>query len=561
LLIGAYSELDGWAGWDAGSPFFSPGSNWIYGDMAADDAHKGSDPGDPSPLIFFEMHEGLNSGNEYLQGKWSAAYDGVSRANDVLRILKLARQEKKIDENLGVQIEAEARFLRAYYHLEAIKIWDFVPYVDENEEDGIVPNKPASSVMQGGANLPWSQLEGDGDIPWEKTEADFRFAIDHLPESPRNGEVGRATKYAALGLTARVLLYQGRFDEALPLLNEIINSGKYSLPDRYDENFKTSGDNNSESIFQIQASVNDGDPEGSNGNYGEILNFPYNGGPAKCCGFNQPSQDLVNAFKTLNGLPYLKYFGLEYNAEGDDVINDMGRKSSDPFVPDPRPLDPRLDWTVGRRGIPYLDWGDHPGNDWFRNQSFGGPYSPKKMVYYKREEGINSLQGGWTSGLTANNYSILRYADVLLMAAECETETGSLSNARELVNEVRARASHTEGFVYKSDSITPAANYEISIYPTSGPEDPFQTQAGSREAVRFERRIELGLEGLRFWDLKRWGVLKKTLDEYYKNEANTIMYIYPDLKFDDQDVRYPIPQIAIDKSEKTLSQNPGYSPL
>ena len=95
----------------------------------------------------------------------------------------------------------------------------------------------------------------------------------------------------------------------------------------------------------------------------------------------------------------------------------------DPFVPDAGPLDPRLDWSVGRRGIPYWDWGLHTGADWIRDQTYSGPYSPKKQVYKKSQEGQYTEVGNWTSGWTANGYRMIRYADVLLMVAECQIET------------------------------------------------------------------------------------------------------------------------------------------
>src|SRR6266542_2358264 len=139
-----------------------------------------------------------------------------------------------------------------------------------------------------------------------------------------------------------------KFTEAKPLLDSIINSGKYQLVN-YQDNFNPATKNNAESVFSAQSSVNDGS-DGFNGNFGDVLNFPYNGGPAGCCGFFQPSQYLVNHFKTdaITGLPDLDH----YNDA--DVKNDEGIQSSDPFTPYTGALDPRLDWTVGRRGIPYL---------------------------------------------------------------------------------------------------------------------------------------------------------------------------------------------------------------
>ena len=134
-------------------------------------------------------------------------------------------------------------------------------------------------------------------------------------------------------------------------------------------------------------------------------------------------------------------------AGGGTIRPRIGVGATDPFDPTTEALDPRLDWTVGRRGIPYLDWGVHPGTAWIRLQSYGGPYSPKKLVYYKSQEGNLTSASGWTKGYTVNNVKLIRYADVLLMAAECEVEVGTLETARNYVNQIRARAANPAGWV------------------------------------------------------------------------------------------------------------------
>ena len=532
LLTGAYGMIDGWAGWNIGSPWQSAVSNWVYGDVASDDAYKGSDVGDQADILDFEQYE-IFPTNPYVSGKWRANYDGISRTNDVLRVLNRTKEDGNIDDDLATQIEAEAKFLRAFFHFELIKVFENVPFVDENAgDDGFLIPNPGP--------------------PYAQVTADLDFAVNALDVDPRNGQVGRATKYAAQALRGKVKLYQDDFSGALSDFNTIINSEKYSLVDNFHDNFRTSGDNNAESIFQYQASINDGSGEGANGNYGDILNFPYTGGPGACCGFHQPSQNLVNAYKTVNGLPMLD----DFNAE--DVKSDQGIGSDEPFEPYTGPLDPRLDWTVGRRGIPYLDWGPHPGRDWIRDQAFAGPYAPKKRVYYKAEEGSNSNAGGWGGGTTANNYNIIRYADVLLMAAECEIEGGSggLEKAREYVNMIRERAKNEDYWVKKDDGSGNAANYSISTY------DAAWTDAETaRKAVRFERRLELAMEGHRFFDIRRYGsdfsYIKKTLSDYLATESKKRNYLQG-VSFDDKDVRAPIPIVAIDLSKETLTQNPGY---
>jgi hypothetical protein len=293
--------------------------------------------------------------------------------------------------------------------------------------------------------------------------------------------------------------------------------------------------------------VNDGSG-GWNGGYGEVLNFPYkgNGGsPGGCCGFFQPTQEFVNSFRTTDeGLPMLDN---SYN--NFPVKNDQGLTPSQPFIPDDGNLDPRLDWSVGRRGIPYWDWGKHTGSDWVRDQSYAGPYSPKKQVYQKKQEGQYTEVGNWTSGWTANGYRMIRYADILLLTAECQIETGDLAGALANVNAVRNRAANPAGFVM--DGIVPAAKYVIAPYKA------FNDQNQARLAIRMERKLELGMEGHRWFDLNRWGItveeLNRALD--YEKSMPWGRSLYGNAIVGPEDVTYPIPKYQIDISNKRLVQN------
>jgi len=169
--------------------------------------------------------------------------------------------------------------------------------------------------------------------------------------------------------------------------------------------------------------------------------------------------------------------------------SDEGILSTQPFTPYSGPVDPRLDWTVGRRGIPYLDWGVMPGHDWIRNQGFAGPYIGKKTSLYKSM--VSSEEDASWGNLTSVNYTFMRLSDVILMAAECEVEVGSLDQAQTYVNMIRIRAANPAGFVTKPDG-TPAANYVVKNYPPG-----FflaQGQANARTYVQFERKIELAME-------------------------------------------------------------------
>ena len=528
LLIGAYSQLNGFGG--AGGGFYSTPSNWAFGGVASDDAYKGSDAGDQSVESNPIENYTVTSTNGPVASKWAAVYDGIVRCNSAIRIITKATDLTEADKK---SLLGQARFLRGLYHFEVKKVFNMVPYVDE-------------SISYGAGNY---FVPNTADI-WPNIVADFKFAADNLPAT--FSQAGRANKWAAKAYLGKALIFQKKFAEAKPIFDDVIANGvntkgvKYALVAKFSDNFNAETENNSESIFQVQYSVNDG----SNANksaWGDVLNFPYNNGsndmPGGCCGFYQPTQNLVNAYKVdaTTGLPLLTTFN------DMSVKSDQGLKSTDPFVPETAPLDARLDWTVGRRGIPYLDWGTHPGQKWVRDQSNGGPYSPIKNVYYKKQEKNLTDASFWTNGVVANNYSMIRYADVLLWAAECEVEVGTLEKARELVNIVRARAANPAGWVQGSP-----ATYKVGLYTS------FSSQPIARDAVRFERRLEFAMEGHRFFDLVRWGIAASTLNAYVAKEKTLRSYLQTAVFTTGKNEYFPIPQGEIDQSQSSLKQNPGY---
>ena len=189
VLIGAYSLLDGVG---SGGTYFSAVSNWIYGTVASDDGYKGSDVGDLAQITTIEKYiqqADIGGFNE----KWVALYDGISRSNDVLHLVPKAADMNEAEKTQAI---AEASFLRGWYHFEAKKMWNMVPYVDETVTDYI--------------NLP-----NDKDI-WPMIEADFQFAVDNL--SATKAQVGRASKWSAKAYLAKVHMYQNDYTAAKPLL-------------------------------------------------------------------------------------------------------------------------------------------------------------------------------------------------------------------------------------------------------------------------------------------------------------------------------------------------------
>ncbi len=532
MLINAYATLDGIQDQQNGGA-----SNWLWGSIRGGEAYKGTEPSDmaeANPIMRFE----LTANNAQMNNKWNAIWDGVGGANQVLSILPSV---KDVTAAEAKQLEAEARFIRGFQLFEGKKAFGNIPYIDEKTTDFKVPNFSGSAYV----NI------------WPQIEADLQFAYTNLDET--KAHKGRVNKWAAAAFLAKAYMFQSKFTEAKALLTAIILNGKnsqgikYALAANYHMNFRVTTENNTETVFSIQASYGDG--ANTNGNYDNTLNYPHGGSattekPGACCGFFQPSQNMVNSFRTsAAGLP------LPATYNDIDVTSDENVASTGAFTPYAGTVDPRLDWTVGRRGIPYYDWGVHPGRDWIRKVDYGGPYSPKKNTYYKAD--IGSLAGtvGWGFANNALNYTPMRFADVLLMAAEAEVEVGSLAEATNYVNMVRTRAAASPVM----NGAAPAANYLVAVYPAT-----FASQAAGREAVRFERRLELGMEGHRFFDLVRWGQAATFINVEYltKEKTRRVEALGGAVFTAGKHEILPIPEFAVNNSNKdgapTLKQNPGY---
>jgi starch-binding outer membrane protein, SusD/RagB family len=529
VLIGAYAALNGVFGNRLEGP-----NHWVTGSICGGEANKGTDPGDYSSINPMQRYETDPTQGD-LSAFWRGRYEGVSRCNTVLRLLSQAKDVSPAD---AARIAGEARLLRGHFYFDLKKHYNSIPYFDEKT--------PASEIPKV-ANSP---------AVWDKIEADFQFAFTNLPET--QGQAGRVNKWAAAAYMGKAKLYQKKYAEAKTWFDNTIANGKttngrkYQLLDDYTQIFNAEFDNHAEAVMDVESSMNTGNV--ANANYYDDLNYPYNtglDGPGNCCGFFQPSFDMANTFRTKDGLPLLDG---TYNSDANALKHDYGVESSAPFTPDAGPVDPRLDHSIGRRGIPYLDWIAHPGKAWIRAQPYAGPYSPKKYVYYKSQENKLTDGSSWTRGYATMNYTIIRFADVLLMAAEAEIEAGSLTKARELVNQVRARAANKAHWVKKADG-TPAANYVIALYPESA----FASKASANEAVRMERKLELSGEGHRFFDLVRWGIAEPVLNAYLRNEAKILVTKFGGAKFTaGNDEYFPIPQREIDLQGTVLKQNPGY---
>lgn len=515
LLTGTYSVLDGQTNTQGG--WTSSGDNWWI-DVISDDAHKGSTDGDQADLYEIEVFN-WSTGNGYWLGLWKAPFSGVNRANAVINLINSA------DEDYPV-LMAQARFLRAHFNMQLLLKFGNVP--------NITPERAAALEY----NLPNS---GETQLTWADIESDFQFAVANLPSS-RSGsysEPGRPLSHGAKAYLGKAYLYQGKWADASSSLDAVISSGAYSLNPEYVENFKSSGENSSESVFAIQFAADGG--VSNQGNKGGTLNFPAGGPIGSCCGFYQPTQDLVDAFQTdANGLPLLDTY------QDTHVANDYHVASADPFTLHTGNLDPRLDYTAGRRGIDYNGWGPAAGKDWIRASfdDISGPYLSKKNMYHAGDD-ANRGTGGWGEQRSGINYHFMRYSDVLLMAAEAAVETGNTNKAMGYVNQVRNRA---KGSTPPDSQPT----YVIEPYPSFGSADY------ARKAVRFERRLELGMEGHRLFDLRRWGNSASVMNTYFAKESEVVTSFARGQSYQGKHDLFPIPIVAIDQSQGVITQNSGY---
>lgn len=546
-LIGAYSQLNGTNDW-ASYGMNTPGGAMIG--IMGGEAHKGSTLTDQSWMNFMERYE-VNTNSSGANFRF--LYNAVFLCNTVLSVLP---DVKDLTETQRAQVAAEARFLRGHYYFLLKRWYKNIPWVESISEFR-VPNTDAS---------------GSYVNTWPQIQADFDFARKNLP--PTQADPGRPNKWAADAYYAKILIYRANegespngYTEALTVLNEVIANGvttkgqKYALEANYHDNFDATKENGVESVFAVQHSANDGTNSTTNGNMeirGASGKNPEAPGMGRGSGFYTPSQWFADHFRVdEKGLPYLDMYASNPKA----IKNDDGLKSSDPFVPETAPVDPRLDWSLGRRGIPFLDYGVNPGANWVYTPVESGPYIQKKFHIRKSEDGVFQMAG---TAFNSLNVNIIRFADVLLLAAEMEARVGSLEKARTYVNQIRNRmiqnSSSPANWVQNATNTGPAANYKIGLYPAG--HSSFAGKEAALKTILYERTLELGLEGHRFFDVIRFGADVEEFNAYITAESRTRTFLKGAVYTRIPDMILPIPQEVIDNSyengKPTLKQNPGY---
>lgn len=533
LTISAYAYL-------ANDHYTVPNSLWPWGDLRSGDAYKGGDgPADISIYnameVFSTLLPDMSSYAPSVLGdldnkKWQRQYVGISRVNVALRALNDISEQEFPNKT---QRDGELHFLRGHYYFDLKILFKNIPWFDENASPSDIENI--------------SNAKFSDDELWENIANDFKYAVDHLPEMQT--DAGRPNKYTAMAYLAKVKLYQAykqdqsnnvisvsneKLEEVVSLVNAIIASGSYVLEPDFGFPFLWQHENSKEIIWQIQRSKDDGTSTG-NLDFSSMLNNPMSN-EFGCCWFHIPSQNLANSFRTdNNGLPLF------------DTYNDKDLQSDD-FV------DPRIDHTIAMPGKPYkyeasliytIDWARQPG-------IYGAYSSIKENVspYCSCFERLTPFMS------SSKNTVLMRYSDVLLWKAEALIELGRQNEALSIINSIRTRAANSTSMLVMNvdGEWRPTSKYKVGLYTESQ-----WTQDFARKALRYERRVELALEGQRFFDLVRWGVAKETLDSYFVVEKTKRDYLSSAQFTKNKHEYLPIPQQQINLSNGLYKQNVGYN--
>ncbi|TJZ63023.1 RagB/SusD family nutrient uptake outer membrane protein [Sphingobacterium olei] len=529
LVIAAYSSL--------GNENYNNKTNslWPYGDLRSGDAYKGgAGTGDMGEWNLYETFVSMRVDVSGLDQKWYRQYVAISRANNALRVINGLSPEEYPQRDIRM---AEMRFLRAHYMFELKILFKHVPYVDETlapEEYITVSNRDLTN-----ADL------------WSKIIEEFRFAADVLPET-NDDQLGRANKYMAKAYLAKALLYAAyeqneqhevininteKLEEVVTLVDEL--GARYDLSQDFAFNFLCEYENGPESVFAVQNSLNDGTEFGRL-DWSAMLNHPMNP-EYGCCGFHQPSQNLVNAFKTnADGLPLFD----TYNNE--DLATSAQVKSQN--------IDPRLLHTVAVVGLPYKYKSDFIfQNSWVRQiETYGNYMSLKEVVLYDNPcfRKVNPFMS------SSKNRDIIRFDDALLWKAEALIELDRPLLALPIINEIRNRAAQSVSRLVDSGG-QPTGRFKVDEYKDGV--NCNWNQSFARRALRWERRLELAMEGFRFFDLVRWGVADTYVNEYLQKEKTKRNYLSASVFKKNRDEYFPIPLAQINFSKKLYQQNYGWT--
>ncbi len=541
LVNGAYATF-GCRYADSNDPHLFPVTNWSYGEVRADNAYKGGG----SETDLWEIHDmetsRIQPNNGFLDGKWFNVYCGISRCNSAIRALR--KVDESQNKNKASRI-AEVRVIRDHWYFELVRLFNRIPYMDID-----LPENDYTSVRND---------EFTRDEHLDRIANDLLEAANDLPDS--QSEIGRINRRIALAYAAKVKLYQAYEQDPQTnavtginrtLLQEVVDLidgiQGYDLLADFQQLDLLEYENGPESVFAIQFSKDDGSSGVGRINWSMLLNSMTGPGcPWQGDGFFLPSQDLINAYQTdADGLPVFDYQNRpDYGKVVFDSNGGYSLGNTDGNV------DPRLDFITGRPTIRYKTFEERACGLWVRNSDVYG-YNNTKRFWLSPES--KDAEQGWPWGASALNWQIIRYADLLLYKAEALIELGGngLEEARTLINRVRARAMNSSYVKDFDDPSKDAANYKIGLYPAAG-----WTQDYARQALRTEMRLEKAMEGERFFDLVRWGIAKKTMNNFFAAEKDNRIY-YQNVSFETGEEYFPIPVAQYNFSGGIYVQNPGY---
>nr|WP_293488859.1 RagB/SusD family nutrient uptake outer membrane protein [Prevotella sp.] len=526
LVISAYAVFT--TAEDINSSF----SMWNF-DVRSDDAYKGGNgTSDGDVFHQLEIEQGVLTTNWNINDMWVRLYNCISRVNSAISVLETTSDSYQ----LKAQRLGEMKFLRAYAHFLLKRLYKNIPFIMD------------ANLKQEDYNT-LSNTEFTNDEGWQQIINDVEYAYSVLPV--KQTDKGRPSKAAAAAFLTKAYLYKA-YRQDNPKTNEVTTINRedllkvieYSNPDIYSaggfdlepdfhNNFRpeTQYENGVESIWAMQYSINDGTKYGNlNWSYGLIVpNIPgvTDGG----CDFYKPSQNLVNAYRTdADGHPFIDTF----NNKDYDLTQDA---------------DPRLFLTVGLTGLPYefnSKYMMDASATWSRSNGLYGYYVTLKQNV--DPDCGYLVKGSWWG--TPMNRIVFRYADVLLERAEAYAQLNETGEAIKLVNEIRKRAKQSTGMIanYPSDY---GVKFNISTYNGS------YSQEEALKIVKMERRLEMGMESERFFDLVRWGEAEKVLNKYFAEETNKCS-IYGDAHFTANKNEYlPIPFSQVAASDGHYTQNIG----
>lgn len=517
LVASAYAGLEAHF-YGNNEAFAGPSTNWIF-DVRSDDAYKGGGgTGMEENIHLLEVSE-VNSDNVSCLNKWQNNYYAISRVHNAMLALQQASSIAGAEQVMG-----ELKTLRAWYYFDLMRIFNRIPYFKEGEDVNTKPND-----------------EFTRDEIFSFIKQDLTEAIEVLPA--QKSAAGRITRTTAQAILAKVCAFTSDWEGVRDNADAVIKSGQYSLYQNFGDLSKIAFNNGSESVFALQCSTAN---DNAHINWSNLLNCTYSDGNLYGTGddFFYGSQNLVNAFRTdpNSGLPLL-----------DGTFNRVNVTENYDGT-----LDPRLDFTVGRIGFP---WRGHTYTQgWCRAYDIYGEFSNKK-AWPAPEDALAT----WPWGCNSLNFMFIRYADILLLKAEALVELASGTNAatdeglveaRALVNQVRQRAAQSVDGSYSPVDLDPSkADYYVGLYPTDWDGNLYWTKERARMAVRFERRLELALEGNRWFDLVRWGqdYLMNTMNTYMTEEAKLRPY-YQGRSVSANEIFLPVPLAEIDNSNGLYKQ-------